>query len=502
MPKRSRSRKKNRTHVAAASSTPDGSTNPEKVPKSLIVRRGKTCHEMDELVNDMRRMMLPYTAMNYQDTNTTKSKKISLQQYSTGIALPMGITHIIQLSQSSSGTASSNSTSTSTGTTSTSNHQENHDYCNMRIARVPEGPVLYFRIHQFTLIRHIQSIQRKPIALNTTSITNHSPIVVTNNFGDHTASSHIKLLRITFQNLFPQINVSTIKLRDCRRVVLFNLIETTTTSNNTSDDTHNTIQVIEMRHYAVKATPLGMNRKVRRILEVAKKTNKAPPNLHNVHDIADYITNQSTSLSMNGSTTSSINTANSNNNNDVMSDSEPEDDVEHHVTLPDTYVGVGNVAKQTSALKLVEIGPRLSLQLLKVEKGLSDTNKIVLYNVHVTKSKEEIESKQNEINRTLQIKEERKRQQEQNVEQKRIIKERKLQQKQLKIQQQTQESGDGMVDTENNIQSNNTMVHDRDSSDDDDDDDEDAYKIEGVSSSDDEENDGNDNDEDEMDDNE
>ena len=447
MPKRGRSRKKNRTHAPA---TPDGGAGTEKVPKSLIVRRGKTCNEMNELVNDLRRMMLPYTAMNYQDTNTTKSKKISLQQYSTGIALPMGITHIMQLSQSSS-----------------SNTEENHDYCNLRIARVPEGPVLYFRIHQFTLIRHIQSIQRKPIALNTTSMTNYSPIVVTNNFGDHTAASHIKLLRITFQNLFPQINVSTIKLKDCRRVVLFNLIDST--SNEESKD-NQVIQIIEMRHYAVKATPLGMNRKVRRILEVAKKTNKAPPNLHNVHDIADYITNQSTS--MNGSTTSSINT----NQNDAMSDSEPEDDVEHHVTLPDTYVGVGNVAKQKSALKLVEIGPRLSLQLSKVEKGLSDTNKIVLYNVHVTKSKEEIESKQNEINMAKQLKEERKRVQEQNVEQKRRLKEQKLQQKQLKIQQKQQQEGDDTV-----LDSHDIPNRDDDNMDEDDD----NYKIEGVSSSDD-----------------
>lgn len=451
MPKRGRSRKKNRTHAPA---TPDGGASTEKVPKSLIVRRGKTCNEMNELVNDLRRMMLPYTAMNYQDTNTTKSKKISLQQYSTGIALPMGITHIMQLSQSSS-----------------SNTEENHDYCNLRIARVPEGPVLYFRIHQFTLIRHIQSIQRKPIALNTTSMTNHSPIVVTNNFGDHTAASHIKLLRITFQNLFPQINVSTIKLKDCRRVVLFNLIDST--SNEESKD-NQVIQIIEMRHYAVKATPLGMNRKVRRILEVAKKTNKAPPNLHNVHDIADYITNQSTS--MNGSTTSSINT----NQNDAMSDSEPEDDVEHHVTLPDTYVGVGNVAKQKSALKLVEIGPRLSLQLLKVEKGLSDTNKIVLYNVHVTKSKEEIESKQNEINMAKQLKEERKRVQEQNVDQKRRLKEQKLQQKQLKIQQKQQQEGDDTV-----LDSHDIPNRDDDNMDEDDD----NYKIEGVSSSDDDDDD-------------
>jgi ribosome biogenesis protein SSF1/2 len=341
-------------------------------------------------------------------------------------------------------------------------------------------------------------------------MTNYSPIVVTNNFGDHTAASHIKLLRITFQNLFPQINVSTIKLKDCRRVVLFNLIEEEKEGPMEEEEEEEIMQgqrrrrkqqIIEMRHYAVKATPLGMNRKVRRILEIAKKTNRAPPNLHNVHDIADYITNQSTSLSiMPGSSGIGSTSSNSSIGNvshpDIMSDSEPEDDVEHQVTLPDTYVGVGNVAQQKSALKLMEIGPRLSLQLIKVEKGLSDTNKIVLYNLHVTKSKEEIETKQNEINRAQQLKEERKRQQEQNVEQKRLLKEQKLQQKQRKLQQQSATSGIGMlVDPDPSRHPSTTTATTND--DDSDNDDDDAYKIEGVSSSSDDDDENNNDDDDE-----
>jgi hypothetical protein len=102
MPKRGRSRKKNRTHVAAdegggASSALDGGNgNDHKVPKSLIMRRGKTALEIGELVHDMRRIMQPYTALNFTDSTDTKT---TLQQYATSLALPMGISHILQFSQ-------------------------------------------------------------------------------------------------------------------------------------------------------------------------------------------------------------------------------------------------------------------------------------------------------------------------------------------------------------------------------------------------------------------
>jgi ribosome biogenesis protein SSF1/2 len=397
MPKRGRSRKKNRTQVEKTSN--DGTPSAERVPKSLIVRRGKIASELSECMMDLRRMMMPYTAMNFQDTNANMN--LTLSQYCAAVALPMGITHILQLSQK-------------------------EDRCNMRIARVPEGPTLYFRVYAFTLIRHIQSIQRRPISIHNTAIMSHPPIVVTNNFGDHTAPPHVKLLRITFQNLFPQINVSTVKLRDCRRVVLFNLIERTNTeaSRSDSETAPTAIQLVEMRHYAIKATPVGIDRKVRRLIQ------SKLPNLHNVNDIADYITHQSNA-------TSSVND---------LSDSEPEDDPEHIVQLSDNYVGAGCKAKQKSALKLVEVGPRLTMQLVKVEKGLDSNSTTCLYNLHVTKTKEDVEQKQAQKEKELQMKEERRKLQEQNVERKRLQLEEKREAKRLKLQQKQEKTNRSLQD--------------------------------------------------------
>ena len=63
-----------------------------------------------------------------------------------------------------------------------------------------------------------------------------------------------------------------------------------------------------MRHYAIKATPVGVNRKVRRLIQAKI------PNLSKLDDVADYISGQTTSGSPAPAATSG-----------VMSDSEAED---------------------------------------------------------------------------------------------------------------------------------------------------------------------------------
>ena len=52
-----------------------------------------------------------------------------------------------------------------------------------------------------------------------------------------------------------------------------------------------------------------------------------------------------------------------------MSDSEAEDETSH-VTLPQDLRGRGNVKSGRSAIKLAELGPRLTMKLLKIEEGV------------------------------------------------------------------------------------------------------------------------------------
>ena len=55
----------------------------------------------------------------------------------------------------------------------------------------------------------------------------------------------------------------------------------------------------------------------------------------------------------------------------AVSDSEAEENPENKLRLPQNLAGRGNAAAQRSAIRLKEIGPRLTLQLLKIEEGLS-----------------------------------------------------------------------------------------------------------------------------------
>jgi len=70
-----------------------------------------------------------------------------------------------------------------------------------------------------------------------------------------------------------------------------------------------------------------------------------------------------------------------------------------------------------AAVKLTEIGPRMTLSLIKVEEGLCSGE--VLYHQHVTKTEEEVLQLRKESRRREQIKATRKAQQKRNVDSKR-----------------------------------------------------------------------------------
>lgn len=72
-----------------------------------------------------------------------------------------------------------------------------------------------------------------------------------------------------------------------------------------------------------------------------------------------------------------------------MSESEAEDDPQNHVTLSQKIASRGNVATGQSAIRLSELGPRLTLHLIKIEDGL--LNGEVLYHDSIHKTEEEKE---------------------------------------------------------------------------------------------------------------
>lgn len=352
--------------------------------------------------------MLPYTALNFKED--AKSRKATLSHYAKELALPMGISHMLVFSQ-------------------------NQERLHLRLAKTPAGPTLNFRVHRFSLGKNVRAVQRRPYTSE--AAYQHPPVVVTNNFGDaKTAPLQVKLMRITFQNMFPAINVATVKLADCRRVVLFHLIE---------DDQGK--QIVQIRHYAIKATPVGVNRKVRRLIQTKI------PNLSKLDDIADYITG----TTQDGHAAPAATSGN-------VSDSEPEDETSH-VVLSQGYSGRGNKKNTKSALKLVELGPRLALELIKVERGLGGGD--VMYHAHLTKTAEEVQELKEKHETQLALKQKRREEQEKNVERKRKAKEEKLEHKR---QRRTEKEEAAMEELRRGPDEEDSHENDYDGSEQDDDD--------------------------------
>ena len=83
----------------------------------------------------------------------------------------------------------------------------------------------------------------------------------------------MKLMAITFQNMFPAIDVATVKLADCRRVARFHV-------DKESGE-------IEFRHYFIRTKAADTSRQVKRLLR-----KKNLPNLASLDDISDYFNDE------------------------------------------------------------------------------------------------------------------------------------------------------------------------------------------------------------------
>lgn len=75
----------------------------------------------------------------------------------------------------------------------------------------------------------------------------HAPLVVLNNLSSQ------PIVAAMLQNMFPTINVSTVQLSTCRRIVLFSYDE--------EDD------VIHFRHFLINASPTGVSKSVRMLVK-------------------------------------------------------------------------------------------------------------------------------------------------------------------------------------------------------------------------------------------
>lgn len=321
-------------------------SEPEEVinaPHSFVIHKGLPGGHTPELTKDFRRVMEPYTASSLKER-----KKNSIKDF-VSIAGPLHVTHLSVFSRTELGMY-------------------------LKILRLPRGPTLTFKIHNFSLARDVVSSLKKQIVVEEAFKT--SPLVVLNSFSGE--GQHMKLMASMFQNMFPTINLTNVDLNTIRRCVMLNY-------NPTS-------KMIDFRHYNIKVAPVGISKGVKKVVQ------GKVPNLARCNDITDFFTKTG-----------------------VMSESEAEDDPCNHITLSQKLKTRGNVESGKSAIRLTELGPRLTLQLIKIEDGLLDGE--VLYHDSVHKSEEEKLEIQKRREMKKKLKEKRKKIQEDNKKIKQKLKE-------------------------------------------------------------------------------
>ncbi|XP_014604258.1 PREDICTED: protein Peter pan [Polistes canadensis] len=251
----------------------------------------------------------------------------------------------------------------------------------LKLCKLPRGPTLTFKVHNFSLAKDVVSALKKQLVFE--EAFKHSPLIVLNNFSGE--GMQLKLIASMFQNMFPTINLTNVDLSTIRRCVCLNYNTTTKT--------------IDFRHYAIKVVPVGLSK------SVAKLVRAKIPNLSNCQDFSEFLTKS------------------------TVSESEAEDDPNSHITLPQKLSSRGNHENSTSAIRLSELGPRITLQLMKIEGGLLDGE--VLFHEFIHKTEEEKLQIQKRRDEKKKLKEKRKKIQEENKKKKELKKE-ELKEKSMK----------------------------------------------------------------------
>lgn len=370
---------KRRTH--ATNAAPSGATvlkgdgsnanlSTQDVPRSIVAKCSKVDVATAELIQDLRRLMGPYTATNLKEKRSNRMKDY------TSVAGSLGVSHLLGVSQTQTSTV-------------------------MRIAKIGTGPTLHFKANEIKSVNSVRTLQKKPY--DSTSSYATPPLVVLNDFGQ-AGAQHVQLMRATFQHMYPSIDVEKVHLKDARRVVLFHYRK--------EDDK------VEMRHYAIRSSNVGVSKQVKSLLKGKL------PKLGDLEDVSEYIDG---GVGLAG-----------------LSDSEAEDEGAQ-LDLPQKNTKRGHEHMQQAALKLTEIGPRMTLELFKVEKDVCEGD--ILYHKFVTKSEEAARQTKQRLEAAASLKAQRRATQEENVKRKREEVERKREEKRAKYAKKA-EQGTGEVERE------------------------------------------------------
>uniref|UniRef100_A0A6G1SFD4 Protein Peter pan n=1 Tax=Aceria tosichella TaxID=561515 RepID=A0A6G1SFD4_9ACAR len=201
----------------------------------------------------------------------------------------------------------------------------------LRFIRLPRGPTLTYKILDFTLRKDVVASQKKPVS--SPDLYLKAPLVILKSFNEKVEGDEVhafdqnELQSTMWQGLFQSIDVRHIKLRKMKRCVLLRL----------NTDTGN----IDFRHYAIRVRPVGVTKQIRRLV-----TRKKIPDLGKLASIDDMLDDGGMSSGASDGEEDQLDTA-------------------RHV---DTTSEEFSTAK--SAIRLVELGPRMTIKLHRIHDGL------------------------------------------------------------------------------------------------------------------------------------
>ncbi|CAK5010064.1 unnamed protein product [Meloidogyne enterolobii] len=212
---------------------------------------------------------------------------------------------------------------------------------NLRIIKNSQGPTLHFKVEKYCLAHDVLSTQKRPPIYE--ELFKNAPLLVMKGLASSN-ERHLQLVQTVVENMFPEIDVDRVKLGTIRRTLLLHY-----------DPEEG---LFELRHYSIKTVPAGVCRSAKKLLQ-----NKVP-DLSKYKDISDFMLKPG-----------------------QLSDSEFEGE-QVELELKQDIGGRGKKAGQKTKLRLIEIGPRMTLRLTKIESGINDGE--VLYHAFVEKDVKEL----------------------------------------------------------------------------------------------------------------
>lgn len=314
------------------------------------------------------------------------------------MAGPLGVTHLLLFSRSKSANI------------------------HLRVALAPRGPTLHFRIDKYSLCKDVIKAQKRPRGGGKEYQT--APLLVMNNMKTQQEASsdpvrkQLEDLTITiFQNMFTQISPQTTPLSSIHRIMLL---------NRDLSPTEEGTFVLHLRHYAITTKRTGVPRRIRRLdpkeQRQRDKHSSTIPNLGKLEDVSEYLLDPTAGGFTSASETELDSDAEVEvleaQTRRVLSKKEVQKLRDGHERTKDRNDRGSSVEKR--AVKLVELGPRMKLRLVKVEEGVCEGK--VMWNEFVNKSKEEEKELDQKWDQRRREKEERKKAQRANVEKKRQLK--------------------------------------------------------------------------------